>query len=445
MGSKPSYEEIWRRYQSKLNHFPPLRRPRVGAIIKETRIDKGIPQMNFASEVGINLSTLKSIENDHQQATTVGNLSRCAHALKLSVDELILLGRERDPANYFVMKHSEPPTIKGIRKRKRFPQEWYKTLHLPFDDFTVTPISPPLTTQRDFFICRIELAPSRSIEKLALGVHHQVTGFVSAGFDLKIFYEGGKGTPLTAHQGFALDGYFPHSIRNENKEQPAMIYLITKLPRLGQVKVSNAPNLRGLDSLNIAEGIRRIRESKSDRGRLISVKHLADLTDSLDHEQISKLMRVKKGSSVIYWEKIEDLLAATGVSMEEFLEWCHQNEKIPLSVAGAATRATIDYPHHALRIQSAVPLENREFFFGELLIGGKEAALRKNWERKDNAMIAIYIEEGELEATVGRRRSALPILKGESIYFDGSLGYALRNAGSTPLRGFFASYPAIQF
>lgn len=280
---------------------------------------------------------------------------------------------------------------------------------------------------------------------MALGVHRQVTGFVSAGFDLKIAYEEGKSASLTTHQGFALDGYFPHTLINENKEHSAIIYLITRFPRFDKVKVSKERDLKRLDSINIAEGIRRIRESKSDRERLISVKHLADLTDSLDHEQISKLMRIKKGSSVIYWEKIEDLLAATGVSMEEFLEWCHQNEKIPLSAASAATRATIDYSHHALRIYSAVPLGNREFFCGELLMGGKEVAFRKSWERKDNAMIAIYIEEGELEVTVGRRRSVLPILKGESIYFDGSLGYVLRNAANAPIKGFIASSPAIQF
>lgn len=152
MKNKPPYQEIWREYQEQLVGFPTLRRPRVGAIIKEIRIDKGIPQIEFAVQVGINLSTLKSIENDHQQATTVVNLSRCAQALKLSVDELILLGRERDPANYFVFKKSDPPVIKGIKKRKRFPEEWHKSIRLRLSHFDVTPISPPPFPLKEIFL-----------------------------------------------------------------------------------------------------------------------------------------------------------------------------------------------------------------------------------------------------------------------------------------------------
>ena len=60
-------------------------------------------------------------------------------------------------------------------------------------------------------------------------------------------------------------------------------------------------------------------------------------------------------------------------------------------------------------------------------------------------MIALYLEEGELEITVGKSRSALPLSKGESIYFDGSLGYIIRNPGKSTMKSFMASFPAIQF
>ena len=100
------YQSIWKRYLSVMPKFPTLRRLRVGSAIKETRVNNGIQQKDFAVRVDINESTLKSIENDHQSATTVANLERCASALDLSVDDLIFMGREKDPANFFVLKEN---------------------------------------------------------------------------------------------------------------------------------------------------------------------------------------------------------------------------------------------------------------------------------------------------------------------------------------------------
>jgi len=133
-------------------------------------VDKGIRQIDFAKKVGINEATLKSIENDHQQATTVDNLERMAAELGTTADELILLGRERDPANFFPLKRQTPQEIAGIRKRKRSPLEWHESVRLRFKNFDITPISPPLTASRDFFICRINLPPKRSVDNLSLGM-----------------------------------------------------------------------------------------------------------------------------------------------------------------------------------------------------------------------------------------------------------------------------------
>ena len=58
-------------------------------------------------------------------------------------------------------------------------------------------------------------------------------------------------------------------------------------------------------------------------------------------------------------------------------------------------------------------------------------------------MIAIYVEAGEIEITVGRRRSPLPLEAKSSIYFDGSLGYMLRNPAAAQAKCFFAAYPQI--
>ena len=319
-------------------------------------------------------------------------------------------------------------------------------MRLRFENFDLIPCSPPIATKRDFFLARITLPPKRSLEKLRLGAHHEVMGFIASGYKIKVEY-GGKETTLTGNQGFALDGFFPHRIVNDDEDQAAVIYLVTKLTPLDHPKEINPSKEKRSESLDIAHGIELLRKYRSDRPeRLLPITHLADLTDSLNHEQILKLMRIKKGSSVIYWEKIEDLLTGTRTSMEEFLAWCHHEEPRLFSVATAATRTPIDLGYYGLKIYSVLPPNIRhDYFCGEMSIEGKEKVTRKNWERKDQAMVALYVEEGELEITVGKHRNVLPLLKGESIYFDGDLGYLLRNPADSQARAFFATYPAVPF
>ena len=438
------YKEIIEKYRLEGPQIPLSRRPLVGSVIKRIRVDKGIRQIDFAKKVGINEATLKSIENDHQQATTVDNLERMAAELGTTADELILLGRERDPANFFPFKRQTPQEIAGIRKRKRSPLEWHESVRLRYKNFDITPISPPLTATRDFFICRINLPPKRSIDNLSLGMHFPVIGFVSSGFNIKITY-GNRSHGVTTNQGFALDGFYRHSITNEDDDAAAVIYLMTKIS--SKTTALPGPEAKPETTINVAKGIEALRRERSDRPDImLSVKHLADLTDNLDHEQIAKMMRLKKGSSVVYWEKIEDLLGGARVSMNDFLGWAHQQPQKPFELTNAKTRALIDFStYYGVSIYSCVPPTKSDLFCGELRIEGQGSLSKKSWERKDAAMIALYLEDGELEITVGKNRSTLPLGKGESIYFDGSLGYIIRNPGKTATKSFMASFPAIQF
>jgi hypothetical protein len=169
------------------------------------------------------------------------------------------------------------------------------------------------------------------------------------------------------------------------------------------------------------------------------------MTDKLDRFQVEKLMRLKEDSSVIYWEKIQGLLTATNVSMGEFLKWCHGKDEKPFYELTAPDRSIINYTYQGLKIHSATPPEGSQYFLGVFMIDGKSTLAKKSWERKNKAMIAIFVEDGSLEVSVGKSRGALPILKGESIYFDGNLGYRLRNPSEQQTRGFIATYPGLQF
>ncbi len=434
---------MFERYRKEFPHFPGGRRPRVGSVIKTIRIDKGIHQMDFARTVQINESTLKNIENDHQQATAIKNLTRCAEALGVSIEDLVLMGREWDEANYFALKRAAPRRIEGIRIRKRAPVEWYETVRIRFKDFDFTPISAPINTKKDFFCVRIVLPPKRSIDQLVLGIHNPVIGFLAEGFNLKIQY-GEKEHSITSNQAFALDGFFPHSIVNDDEDHAATIYLMTTLPNYDKVRLSYQTRGKQLNEMNIAQGIEHLREFCSDRpDHPLSVQHLADLTDFLDYQQIHKMTKLKKESSTVYWAKIEDLLGCAGVSIKEFFEWSYNRVPKPFYLATAATRANTEYLAEGVRIYHATPpgIKNR-FLCGEIFIEGKKA---KSWKRQDSAMCALYLEQGEIEITVGGKiRPPLPLSKGESIYFDASLGYVLRNPVAAQAKAFFAACPAIQ-
>lgn len=441
------YADIWAKYKERLADFPDNRRPLVGAVIQELRVSRGIPQYKFSDLTDINLSTLKSLENDHLQATSAANLEKCAKVLKVSLDQLILEARERDPANFFVYKRQPPPKIEGLKQKKRTPLPWTKTIRIQFNDFDVTPLTPPILSRKDFFACRINLPPKRAIENLCLPCPEQVFGFISEGHNIKLFYQDQEAATLMANQGFRLNGGIPHSIRNEDDDIAAVLYLVTTLPGLKTAADKARKTSKRFESINISQAVERLREIKSDRhGRPMSFKHLADITDSLDDNKIRALLKLRKGSSVIYWDKIEDLLGATGTSMEEFLAWAHGDTPKDFQICTARDRAMIDYSNYlGIKIYSTVlPSSENHFHCGEMHIEGRKGLRRPSWARKDKAMAVIYVEEGELRLHVGKNRLT-SLLKGESVYFDGSLGYLLNNPAEVPAKCFFATYPAIQY
>lgn len=439
--------EIFKHYRDKLPDFPSTRRPRVGSVIREIRTNRGLRQMDLADEVRINHSTFKSFENDHQKATTVDNLERCAKALNVTTDELILLGREYDPGNFFIMKRSdEIPEIEGIRKRKHTPEDWFQSIRLRLKDFDLTPISPPINSKKDFFVCRLVLPPKRTIENLLLGVHMPIISYIAEGFNIKVLCGDKKPYSLTSGQAYSLDGFFPHSIFNEDEDHSAIIYLITKLPNFDKLSRLKSGPACNPSPINISQGVDAIRSYRSERAnKQMSLRHLADLTDTLNERQLIEIMRLKQGASVVYWEKIEDLLSATNVSMDEFLLWAQGLKDHPFSVANAKTRAWIEYIHHGLKIYACTPPGiNNLFFCGQIFIEGAGQVSKDTWERKDKSMVALYVEEGEIQVFVGKRKKTISLSKGESAYLDGNLGYALRNASKTQAQVFFATHKAIQ-
>lgn len=444
------YKEIFEKYQSYLPGFPKARRPRVGSVIREIRINKGIQQKTLSRLTGINESTLKSIINDHQQATTVDNLDRCARALEVTTDELILRGRERDPANFFVFKKNPPPEIEGIPKRKHSPDDWHKHIQFHMKSCQVTPISAPINTKKDFFCIRLAIPPKHKFGKLSLASHAPVAGFVAAGFNIRILGDGPIDAVVTSNQDFMLDGFYEHCLVNEDDEHTAVIYLMTKIPGSRPASLSTFPPGKHSGAMNIGRGIEMIRRHCSERrGQMIPVKHLAELTDTLNHIQLAMMMRQRKGTSVVYWEKIEELLAATKVPMEDFLAWTHSRSRVPFAIGTSSTRAWIEYTHYGAKIYSCTPPGLKNYFFcGELYLDGTGQTRRKNLTRKDEAMIALYIEEADEEAevllTVGRERMTLPLAKGDRAYFDGNLSYTLHNPSKKQAKIFFASYPGIQ-
>ena len=191
----------------------------------------------MAKEIGINKATISAFENDHQKATSIENLGKYTKRLGGSVEGLILLGREYDPCNAFVLKKNDPEKssgnyemidqIEGLPARKHETKDWFNSVRLRMADFDVIPISPPINFQKDFFIARFILPPKRQIRNLATGLDCPVIGVISSGFDLRLGYAD-QSFDLNGIHSFRLNGLYPHSIINDSDEKTAVFYLVTK-------------------------------------------------------------------------------------------------------------------------------------------------------------------------------------------------------------------------
>lgn len=436
------YERFLADYRRRLPGFPKEPSLELGLGIKQVRLRMGLTQEKLAREVGMKPSALKTLENGYAKFTKWTHLEAIAKTLGVSVREILMEGREWFPGNFYVSKLSEI-LPSGKRKRKRREEIWFTRTSLSYEGYRLDFSSPPLTTPSHFCFATLEIEPERQIQGLKLPFPNQVAGLVQRG-TLRVIYNSQFETEIVANRGFLLRGDKSHDFLNSDKENPVRICIAFSMAPLKTLKKSG--KIRTRES-PIGRAINRIRYLYSNsKTKPLTFVELAYLT-GLEENSLQYLEKTTDPDQVVYWDKIEKITQALKMPFSHFLDLTEDKDEGYFYRATALDRAVIDYQHYVgIRIKSALfPSPINAYHLSEMSIEPKRGVKRSTWVRKDQAMIAVYVQVGELLVEMGKNRKAV-LKAGESVYFDGGLGYIFTNPSkSHSSKLFVATYPPIIF
>ncbi len=437
------YEQILKKAESLYPQFPKQPTIDLGLAIKHIRLRMGMTQEELAENTKIKLSALRSLENGYAKFTKASNLEAIAKVLRVTISDIIVEGREWFPGNFFLLKLAEPsPEIKTKRKLKK--EIAFKRRPLNFDGFQVCFVSAPVIDPSHFTFGVFEIQPGKSMRDLRLPYPNQIVGFVQRG-TLGIIYDEKDQIPVFGNQCFSLRGDKLHHFTNLDRDNSLRFHLIFSCvpPR---IRTEMPKSKAQTGKLSIGRAINRLRYLYSDwKDKPLTFRELSCLT-GLDEKSLQYLESTTDPEQVIYWNKTERIIRALKMPLSRFLELAEGKDEGYLRIATAHDRAFIDYRHYlGVRIKSALfPATDNEFHISETYIEPKGGLRRATWKRTDHAMIVANVEDGELLVEVGKNRKA-QLNEGESIYFDGSLGYIFTNPGTKPAKLIIATYPPIIF
>ena len=437
------YEQFVGKFRSAMPEFPEESNLDLGLGIKQIRLRMGMTQSELAKDAGMKPAALKTLENGYAKFTTTKNLEALAQALRMPLREILLESREWFPGNFFVTKLSEVHPEHRKRRSKYREDIWFKQKPLTFGGSQIALITPPFAAPSHFSFLLINIDAGKELSNLKLPYPNQVTGFVQRG-SLKIRYNDSQELDLFGNQGFSLRGDKTHHFSNQDKDNPLQFCLAFSLT--AEDCIRSADTAKTSASFSVGRAIRQIRYlySHSDKHPL-QFSELSRLT-GLDEKALKYLEDTTQRNQVVYWDKIEKITQSLKMSFSMFLELAEGKDEGYLHHATAHDRALIDYRHFlGVQIKSSLfPSPQNRHQIAEMYIDPKGGIRRASWRRKDDAKISAYVEDGELLVEVGKNRKT-SLREGESIYFDGSLGYIFTNTGTKPAKLLFASYPPIIF
>ena len=437
------YEQITAKFRGSIPGFPHEPNLDLGLGIKQIRLRMGMTQSELAKEAGMKPAALKTLENGYAKFTTIKNLEALALALKTPLGDMLLEAREWFPGNFFVTKLAETPQEHRKRRRKHREDIWFKQKPLTFGDSQITLITPPFTAPSHFYFLLISISAGKALRDLKLPHPNQVTGFVQRG-SLQIGYNTSQKFYLFGNQGFSLRGDKPHDFINPDKDNPLQMCIAFSLTAEECVQTANIP--QNQPSFSIGRAMKQIRDLYSHSEK--SPMQFSELSrwTGLDEKALRYLEDTTQKDQVIYWDKIEKITQSIKMPFSRFLELAEGKDDGYFYHATAHDRAFIDFRHFwGVQIKSSLfPGPQNHLQIVEMYIDPKDGIRRAIWKRKDDAKISVYVDDGELLVEVGKNRKT-NLREGESIYFDGSLGYIFTNTGTKPTKLLLASYPPIIF
>lgn len=437
------YEQFIAQWKAALPEFPSHPDLDLGMGIKQIRLRMGMTQAELAQAAGIQPAALKTLENGYARFTTMKNLEALARALKLSIRELVLECQEWASGNFFAAKLADIKKKPRLRRPKHREDAWFKQKSMTSPGYQITSTTPLFSTPSHFCFFLFQMDPGKSIRGLKLHDPEPVTGFVQRGC-LRMAYEGLGEFMVLGNQGFTLRGDKLHHLINHDPDNP--LHLCLAFPMDSRSHALPAFSGKTSSIFSIGRALHYIRHAYAASPRHpLTFSELARRT-GIDEKALQYLENTTKPGQVIYWDKIEKIIRGLGMPLSRFLELAEGKDEGYFYHATAHDRALIDYRHFlGIRIKSALfPGPHNRLQIAEMFIDPRGGIRRTSWKRKDNARISAYVEDGDLMVEVGKNRK-VNLREGESVYFDGSLGYIFTNPGNKPAKILFASFPPIVF
>jgi transcriptional regulator with XRE-family HTH domain len=174
--------------------------PDFAKAIKQLRQDRGLSLEKLSDITGINKQTLHSIENYSIRNPSFPNLEKIASALKVSLNDLLLMARSEFTGNVFKTTAADRWSISFEAEK----------------GFSIHSYSPPAASQRDFFVGVMSIQGGKKLKYWRFST--RAKGCIQPwDGDLLFIYHGmnwKKETRISANESFYFDASIPHTFEN---------------------------------------------------------------------------------------------------------------------------------------------------------------------------------------------------------------------------------------
>ena len=209
------YDEISQDLKEHNKEFPRKKAPRWGQAIKtflEEKKGQGqeITIQSLAKKSGINDKHLFNILAQRVQDPSSDKLVKIADALGISFAELATRAMGEWPGSFFICGFGQRGFIEYSQH-----------------GFSIQSLSPPGTSNRDFFMGLMTIKPLKELKKWKFRDNSMICLFLESG-TLEITY-GNKVRKIHANESAYFDGGIPHKFRNVDSIE-ARLFLVTRPP-----------------------------------------------------------------------------------------------------------------------------------------------------------------------------------------------------------------------
>ncbi len=401
------YQQIWTDYLSRITKGTPTARTlHVGQALRFLRKEGHISRDAVSTAAGMGLTRLKDMETEKEAYNSWDNIQNLATALRIPTEKLIKRSREEFPHNFFVTRKDM-----GVR--------------LDYDGCSIYPLSPPITSQSDFLIVKVNLQPKKNIWPLLHPEAKEIAGYVLEGY-LKIQF-GNQTYTLQPNQSFYFDGTVPHGFFNESEQKNVEFFLCINPPP----RENPTPNLlqNRKEGLDLAYALDYVRRKASP---IPSMPLPWNMLSKMTGIPIRHLMHLSSGKTeIVYWDKLEALAQGTGIPLEEIMDIATGKNQGRFEICNYLYRGTTDFEDSfGMKIFSAARLgtARRQFSIGQVFLYKRRSPEkpRKKWHFKTNAFMCAVLQDGEYFIEYGKRKKE-KLETGDAVYFDANEEFSISN------------------